>query len=167
MGRNQKTIPIKLSSSTTACLIYLAMLTNTIVVSPHNYPLEASSVVRPFGSLGLKTWNFKVGQANSWAFWTFWLAFCVVICKDGKVFSRICVEDFSISEFSNSNVLIGLLEFSIRQWLYFSRVIRSFFWCGNLTGSVDRNLVNTSCALLMMEATTSETSPMLDCYVLV
>ena len=42
-----------------------------------------------------------------------------------------------------------------------------FFWCGNLTGSVDRNLVNTSCALLMMEATASETSPMLDCYVLV
>ena len=109
----------------TYCCIFRIYI-YTLVVSPHNYPLEASSVVRPFGSLGLKTWNFKVGQANSWAFWTFWLAFCVVICKDGKVFPRICVEDFSISEFSNSNVLIGLLEFSIRQWLYFSRVIRSF-----------------------------------------
>ena len=163
----QKTIPIKSSSSTTACLIYLAMLTNTLVVSPHNYPLEASSVVRPFGSLGLKTWNFKVGQANSWAFWTFWLAFCVVICEDGKVFPRIRVEDF---------FYFGVQQLKCFDWIiriqYTPMVIlltgdSFFFWCGNLTGSVDRNLVNTSCALLMMEATTSKTSPMLDCYVLV
>ena len=102
------------------------MLTDTCVVLTLTYLLEASTVVVSLGAPGLRTWALKVGQADSQAFWTFWLAFCVAICEDGKVFPRIRVEDFSISECSNSNVLIGLLEFSIRQWLYFSRVIRSF-----------------------------------------
>ena len=80
-------------------------------------------------------------------------AMYVGICKDGKVYSKECVEGWLTFRSGATQVVIGLSELSFSQWHFFLQVIRSIIWSGNFTGLVNRSLVNNSCALLMMGAT--------------
>ena len=57
-------------------------------------------------------------------------------------------------------MLIGVLDPSLRQLLCFLRGLNQFQL---VTELVEEILVDITCALLMMEATTSETSLMLVC----
>ena len=58
-------------------------------------------------------------------------------------------------------MLIGVLDPSLRQLLCFLRGFNQFQL---VTELVEEILVDITCALLMMEATTSKTSLMLVCY---
>ena len=136
----------------------------TCVVLSLTHTLEASLVLLPLTANRLRIWIFKRWPSQLPSSRTFWWEFSWTSAWMTRSSPRYVLKIWNIFRLA-TQMLIGLLITGIRQLLLLLQVIRPF--PEQLFAALNqwkKKLVNISCALLMMGATTPETSLKLECY---
>ena len=122
VGGNLEIIPMNLSSSKTAySLTYWAMVTNTTLFYNSNiHSKRASYKYLARGTSGGNS-ETKLAMSNNQGYRPFGRVFSVEICNNGKAFPSIRVEDLNYFRDIATEILIGLFDASLHQYLFLYR----------------------------------------------
>ena len=104
------------------------------VVLQLKHILEASFVQVPRERDFRRQFCYKVGHVQQSGLPTLWSGFSVEICNNGKAFPSIRVEDLNYFRDIATEILIGLFDASLHQYLFLYRGFHQFQFVTGLVG---------------------------------
>ena len=104
------------------------------VVLQLKHILEASFVQVPRKRDFRRQFCYKVGHVQQSGLPTLWSGFSVEICNNGKAFPSIRVEDLNYFRDIATEILIGLFDASLHQYLFLYRGFHQFQFVTGLVG---------------------------------
>ena len=104
------------------------------VVLQLKHILEASFVQVPRERDFRRHFYYKVGHVQLSGLPTLWSGFSVEICNNGKAFPSIRVEDLNYFRDIATEILIGLFDASLHQYLFLYRGFHQFQFVTGLVG---------------------------------